>query len=164
MRIDFDPFRLEERDTDSLSSSPIFFLQMTICVVALLGGRTKAEWYEWVKSRVEQKIGWDTPQDIAPVFNSQPSRTGGGGGGGGVLSALAGAGGFGAEENDGSGNNALRLPSGLAQALSGAGIVFRPSGDGSRDQDGDMVYEVSHLDAVEFQRGKETESKVESEN
>jgi len=115
---------------------------MTICVVALLGGRTKEEWASWVKSRVENKIGWDTPQDIAPVFKSQPS-TGRQAGGGGVLSALAG--GFGGEdgEDGNDGNSSLRLPSGLANALSGAGIVFRPSSDGARDSEGDMVYEVS---------------------
>ncbi|KDN52080.1 PP2C-domain-containing protein [Tilletiaria anomala UBC 951] len=82
---------------------------MTFCVVGLLGGRTKQEWYDWVKQRVDGKIGWDTPEEIAPVFASQggtgqgaegPAVGGasgagggmrlGGLGGGSVLSAIAG--------------------------------------------------------------------------
>lgn len=49
---------------------------MTLCVVALLGGRTKKEWYEWVKQRVDSQVGWDTPEDIAPVFNVQATSSG----------------------------------------------------------------------------------------
>ncbi|KAE8259823.1 hypothetical protein A4X13_0g748 [Tilletia indica] len=59
---------------------------MTICVVGLLNGRTKEEWYAWVKERVEGKVGWDTPEDIAPVFNSNP-----GGAAGGLGASLRGA-------------------------------------------------------------------------
>lgn len=44
---------------------------MTICVVALLGHRTREEWYAWVKERVDNKVGWDTPEEISPVFSSQ---------------------------------------------------------------------------------------------
>jgi len=100
-------------------------LQMTISIVALLGGRTKEEWYAWVKERVEKQIGWETPDDIAPVFSSQGGGAGGGlsigrlggMGGGSVLSALAGnlgQGGEGDDENEGSGT--LRLSEGLAGA------------------------------------------------
>lgn len=43
---------------------------MTLLIVALLGNRTKEQWYEWVKSRVENKVGYDTPESVAPVFRS----------------------------------------------------------------------------------------------
>lgn len=99
---------------------------MTISIVALLGGRTKEEWYAWVKQRVDEKIGWETPEDIAPVFNTQGGGNGGGGmsigrlggmGGSSVLSALAGnlgQGGEGDDENEQGGT--LRLSEGLAGA------------------------------------------------
>lgn len=97
---------------------------MTICVVALLGGRTKEEWYAWVKERVDKQIGWETPEDIAPVFGNQPGAGGGGlsigrlggMGGGSVLSALAGNLGQQGDGDDGEGNGTLRLPEGLAGA------------------------------------------------
>lgn len=97
---------------------------MTICVVALLGGRTKEEWYTWVKERVEKQVGWETPEDIASVFNGQGNSGGmavgglGAMGGGSVLSALAGnlgAGGDDDDERDGQ-TATLRLPGGLAGA------------------------------------------------
>ncbi|WFD31020.1 protein-serine/threonine phosphatase [Malassezia sp. CBS 17886] len=80
---------------------------MTLLIVGLLGDRTKAEWYEWVKDRVEKSIGWETPDDVPPVFRAQrgqpgaaPSLFNGNGaqrnvalslnslGGGGLLSAI----------------------------------------------------------------------------
>ena len=88
--------------TDSLFSC----VQMTICIVALLNGKTKDEWYAWVKERVENNVGWDTPEEIAPVFQSQggtgqgtdgPALTMGGGQGGagaGGFSGFQGGGGF----------------------------------------------------------------------
>lgn len=103
-----------------LTSKP---LQMTICIVALLGGRTKEEWYAWVKDRVDQQIGWHTPEEIAPVFSSQSGSAGGMGigrlggmGGGGVLSALAGGLGGGDDIDDERPGGGLRLPGGLAGA------------------------------------------------
>lgn len=95
---------------------------MTICVVALLGGRTKEEWYAWVKERVEKQVGWETPEDIAPVFTNQGGNDGGmtmGLGGGSVLSALAGNLGPGQEDDEderGGSGATLRLPGGLAGA------------------------------------------------
>jgi protein phosphatase 2C family protein 2/3 len=102
--------------------------QMTVCVVALLGGRTKEEWYAWVKERVDNKVGWETPEDIAPVFKQAAAGSAGAGagpgglslgrlgalGGGSVLSALAGGMAQGEEDDERAG--ALRLPGGLAGA------------------------------------------------
>lgn len=127
---------------------------MTICIVALLGGKTKEQWYAWVKDRVEKQVGWETPEDIAPVFSGAGQGGGlsvgglGGMGGGSVLSALAGNLGAGMDDDDGDGSNpTLRLPGGLAGALGGAGIVFRPGSQ--TDENGDVVYEahvVNHDD------------------
>lgn len=95
---------------------------MTICIVALLNGRTKDEWYTWVKDRVEKQVGWETPEDIAPVFNEQGSGDGigaggmGAMGGGSVLSALAGNLGNGDDDERGDSGATLRLPGGLAGA------------------------------------------------
>lgn len=41
---------------------------MTVVIVALLGGRTLEEWQEWVKSRVENNVGYETPDRVADVF------------------------------------------------------------------------------------------------
>ncbi|CEH16810.1 pp2c-domain-containing protein [Ceraceosorus bombacis] len=126
---------------------------MTICVVALLGGRSKEDWYSWVKDRVEKKIGWDTPLEPADPLNTlNRSNQGGAGssggglsmgrlgamGGGSVLSALAG--GLNAGDDDDERPGSLRLPGGLAGALGGAGIVFRPGNQ--TDDDGDVIYEA----------------------
>jgi protein phosphatase 2C family protein 2/3 len=100
---------------------------MTFCVVALLGKRTKAEWYAWVKERVEKQVGWETPDDIAPVFKTQGSGGDGSGGisvgraggmgGGSILSALAGNLGQGDDDDEeGQGGSTLRLSEGLAGA------------------------------------------------
>ncbi|WFD22689.1 protein-serine/threonine phosphatase [Malassezia equina] len=47
---------------------------MTLLIVALLGDRTKAEWYEWVKERVESKVGYDTPESVPPVFRTHAQQ------------------------------------------------------------------------------------------
>lgn len=148
---------------------------MTICIIALLGGRTKEEWYQWVKERVDNKVGWDTPESIAPVFNSPPrqANNGGGGGGGGgpgginsgnvlqaLASGLAGVGGQGGEGQDGSGGNGgLRLaPGGLAAALGGGRFVLRP---GEPDEKGEMTYEAHVVDEDDSEDGDEDEEDEE---
>jgi protein phosphatase 2C family protein 2/3 len=34
---------------------------MTFLVVAILGGRTKEEWYSWITDRVKRNYGYETP-------------------------------------------------------------------------------------------------------
>ncbi|GAA5850421.1 hypothetical protein JCM9279_001410 [Rhodotorula babjevae] len=41
---------------------------MTMMVVALLGDRTKDEWYQWVKQRVEQGEPYQTPKELVEPF------------------------------------------------------------------------------------------------
>ncbi|KAJ9123189.1 hypothetical protein QFC22_001382 [Naganishia vaughanmartiniae] len=66
---------------------------MTVVIVALLNGRTVEEWQEWVKKRVDEKVGYDTPERVADVFgHAQAVQLGPGSGGqrqnGSPLSAL----------------------------------------------------------------------------
>lgn len=41
---------------------------MTFMVVALLNGRTKEEWYAWVKDRVEHQYGYETPEELPQIY------------------------------------------------------------------------------------------------
>lgn len=41
---------------------------MTVLIVAILGGRTKKEWYSWITDRVKQKYGYDTPTTIPQIY------------------------------------------------------------------------------------------------
>lgn len=120
---------------------------MTVCVVALLNGRTKEEWYEWIKENIETpKNNRTTPKDVAPVFKSTQSASRGQDSGMdgtvSIQSLLSGGLPRNGDDDDESGGQ-LRLPGGLAGALSGAGIVFRPGG---RSEEGEVVYEAHVVD------------------
>lgn len=41
---------------------------MTVLIVAILGGRTKEEWYSWVTDRVKQKYGYETPNTLPQIY------------------------------------------------------------------------------------------------
>lgn len=45
---------------------------MTVLIVALLGGRTKDEWFEWVKQRVESGEAYQTPKEEVDPFAQGP--------------------------------------------------------------------------------------------
>ncbi|THH27991.1 hypothetical protein EUX98_g6194 [Antrodiella citrinella] len=55
---------------DTNSGAGIGCDNMTILIVALLHGRTEAEWYQWVKSRVEQNIGYTTPATLPNIYSA----------------------------------------------------------------------------------------------
>lgn len=42
---------------------------MTVLIVAILHGRTLDEWYQWVKQRVESKVGYETPQEFHSIYS-----------------------------------------------------------------------------------------------
>jgi protein phosphatase 2C family protein 2/3 len=42
---------------------------MTIMVVALLNGRTKEEWYDWMADRVQRKWGRETPEELPQLYS-----------------------------------------------------------------------------------------------
>jgi len=41
---------------------------MTILIVALLQGRTREEWYSWMKDRVQKKYGYATPSSFPSLY------------------------------------------------------------------------------------------------
>lgn len=89
---------------------------MTVVVVALLGGRTVEEWRTWVKERVDNKIGRDTPESIPDIFSQAQPAVGGISGGG---FRIAGAGGL----------------ANIASILGASGITFRTAEDSDEEDD-----------------------------
>lgn len=57
---------------DSTSHNGIGCDNMTFMVVALLNGRTKEEWYAWVKDRVEHQYGYETPEELPQIYMTNP--------------------------------------------------------------------------------------------
>lgn len=55
---------------DTISGAGIGCDNMTVLVVAITHGRTKEEWYEWIKERVKSKYGYKTPA-IPPQLYSE---------------------------------------------------------------------------------------------
>lgn len=55
---------------DTTSGAGIGCDNMTVLIVAILHGRTKEEWYQWVKDRVEKGYGYKTP-NVLPQLYSQ---------------------------------------------------------------------------------------------
>jgi len=53
---------------DSNTNGGIGCDNMTVLVIALLNGRTKEEWYAWVKDRVAQQYGYITPADLPQIY------------------------------------------------------------------------------------------------
>ncbi|KAL9937115.1 hypothetical protein V8E36_004350 [Tilletia maclaganii] len=141
---------------------------MTICIVGLLNGRTKDEWYAWIKERVENNVGWETPEDIAPVFNTSGAGAGGagglgaglrgalGGGGGGAGRGLGGGGGGGAgDDEEGAGGaggvggllGGMRFGQGGGAGGPGAGMFSAFGGFGGGDDGEDGGPHVINLPA-----------------
>ncbi|OAX38755.1 PP2C-domain-containing protein [Rhizopogon vinicolor AM-OR11-026] len=59
---------------DTSSGTGIGCDNMTVLIVALLHGRTKEEWYGWIKDRVKNGYGYATP-DVIPQIYSQDRLT-----------------------------------------------------------------------------------------
>ncbi|KAG2361708.1 PP2C-domain-containing protein [Suillus spraguei] len=55
---------------DTSSGSGIGCDNMTVLIVALLHGRTKQGWYDWVKDRVKNRYGYSTPDSIPQIYSS----------------------------------------------------------------------------------------------
>ncbi|GAA5830008.1 hypothetical protein JCM11251_006843 [Rhodosporidiobolus azoricus] len=104
---------------------------MTMMVVAILGDRTKDEWYTWVKERVEKGEPYATPKEFVEPFGQ---------GGNGPRGALMG-GGSGAQGGQGGApggilGGALRV----GQAGPGGGITLSfpgQHGEDDSEEDGD---------------------------
>ncbi|GJJ15760.1 hypothetical protein Clacol_010038 [Clathrus columnatus] len=109
---------------DSNSGGGIGCDNMTVLVVAILNGRTKEEWYAWMKDRVANNYGYATPEALPQIYpkNREPSPYG------------MGSGIMGRRPLNGGGGNPLRIPvselgfGSLARALAAGGITFAPQG------------------------------------
>ena len=44
---------------------------MTVLIVALLYGRTKEEWYDWITDRVKQGYGYKTPPAVREIYSAR---------------------------------------------------------------------------------------------
>ncbi|KLO11478.1 PP2C-domain-containing protein [Schizopora paradoxa] len=54
---------------DTTSGAGVGCDNMTVMVVALLNGRTKQEWYDWIKERVEKGHGFETPTEPPQIYS-----------------------------------------------------------------------------------------------
>ncbi|TCD66613.1 Protein phosphatase 2C 2 [Steccherinum ochraceum] len=55
---------------DTNSGAGIGCDNMTILIVALLHGKTEDEWHQWIKTRVEEKVGFATPAELPEIYSS----------------------------------------------------------------------------------------------
>jgi len=53
---------------DTSSGAGIGCDNMTVLIVAILGGRTKEEWYSWITDRVKQNYGYETPTTPPQIY------------------------------------------------------------------------------------------------
>ena len=115
---------------------------MTITIVAILGDRSQEEWRNWVKHRVDNGVGYKTPESVPDIFEKSeiPMDRGEQGGfdanrfGNSPLSILS--------------NMAGASGSSLQEALESGGIVFQPSGSVT-NKDGQLVYASMSDDSEE---------------
>jgi len=42
---------------------------VTMILVAILNHRSLDQWYDWIADRVEQKTGYDTPEEYPDIFS-----------------------------------------------------------------------------------------------
>ncbi|KAG6333839.1 hypothetical protein ID866_5251 [Astraeus odoratus] len=55
---------------DTSSAAGIGCDNMTILIVAILNGRTKQEWYQWMADRVKNQHGFPTPDAIPQIYST----------------------------------------------------------------------------------------------
>jgi len=57
---------------DTTSGAGVGCDNMTVMIVAILGGRTKQEWYDWIAERVAKGHGFETPAEAPQIYS--PTR------------------------------------------------------------------------------------------
>lgn len=60
---------------DTSSGSGLGCDNMTIMIVAILNGRTKEQWYAWIKQRVADNYGYPTPTSLPTLYSSYQLMT-----------------------------------------------------------------------------------------
>ncbi|KAL7414438.1 phosphatase 2C-like domain-containing protein [Mrakia frigida] len=138
---------------------------MTVVVVALLNGKTPEEWAAWVKKRVDEEVGYSTPQSVPDVFKTAPqyNRPAGGLTSAAASSATSVAGGIQGIVESASGR---MMASGMSlqEMLRGSGISLVPGGGGMEDEseedteedtdiEGDKIQEISSIPSDETKSG-----------
>lgn len=110
---------------------------MTMMVVALLGDRTKDEWYQWVKQRVEAGEPYQTPKELVEPFGQ------GGNGPRGALMGGPSAGAAAADAAPPSGilGGAVNV-SALGRLAGGGGGASGAAGSGTGDDDSEDETEL----------------------
>jgi len=157
---------------------------MTMMVVAILGDRTKAEWYEWIKNKVEKGEGYNTPKEFVEPFaqggngprgalmaggsGAQGSgvvvgRTGPGGGAAGAqlnLSSFAGGNGVGEEDSDDDGEE-LDLPTIQAALRARMAELEREelAGDQDVEPQTSSIEEINEAAAASIKKDEDAEMK-----
>ncbi|KAH8114519.1 PP2C-domain-containing protein [Phellopilus nigrolimitatus] len=53
---------------DTTSGAGVGCDNMTVLIIALLNGRTKEQWYDWVADRVKQAYGYSTPSEVPQLY------------------------------------------------------------------------------------------------
>ncbi|ORX34096.1 phosphatase 2C-domain-containing protein [Kockovaella imperatae] len=134
---------------------------MTVVIVALLNGRSVSEWRDWVKERVEKKVGYDTPESIPDVFAQVAQQ-----------SSLSGISGFGGGGFRVTGAGGL---ANIASILGASGLSFRRVDENDEDAEGGngkggiLVYdddedkEAAHEDDNQSSEGSSTKVEGGSE-
>ncbi|EJC98112.1 PP2C-domain-containing protein [Fomitiporia mediterranea MF3/22] len=135
---------------DTTSGAGVGCDNMTVLIIALLNGRTKEQWYDWMEDRVKRKYGYPTPEEVPQLY--APSRinafrarrqayeerardranSGDSGSDSGSDSGFAGV--FG-----GRGMGPAGGLGGFARSMLGAGITFHPS-TGIAPDDGTLMF------------------------
>ena len=105
---------------------------MTFMVVAVLNGRTKEQWYDWMVDRVEKKHGYDTPETLPQIYAPNRIRAAQERAAGGHTGGMRGPAGFGA----------------LARVLGAGGVTSHASGISS-----DAMFD--HDDSDEYESGED---------
>ena len=55
---------------DTTTGAGIGCDNMTIMIVAILHGKTQDEWYNWITDRVNNKVGYQTPQTLPQLYST----------------------------------------------------------------------------------------------
>lgn len=148
---------------DTSSGAGIGCDNMTVLIVALLGGRTKEEWYSWITDRVKQNYGYQTPSSLPQIYaqsrlnafkarreaqeerdrlRSERERDDPNSSGGGILSAGTAFGGFSRVLG---GTGGISFHPGSSIMNSAGGLMF---GNDDSDDDDDSENDITDADGV----------------
>lgn len=137
---------------DTSSGAGVGCDNMTILIVAMLNGKTKGEWYDWIGDRVRQGYGFATPSEVPQIY--APSRLN-------AFRARRQA----SEDRErefGSTANSTTSALGFARSMLGGGISYNPatrmitsdgplmfSGEDSDEESGEDDMDMEHPESTQ---------------